>query len=54
MNVLMLLSDVADSAGNGNNSLVLIIVIVVAVIILFGFPISVFNALIKLRPRGFC
>ena len=50
MNALNFLTLFADSAG-GDNTILIVIIIVVAVLIIFGFPIKVFNALVRLRNR---
>ena len=54
MNLYSLLGEVnnaAESAGNGSENLLIVIVIIVAVLIIIGFPISIFNALVRLRNR---
>ena len=49
--MLAVVNDTATASESGSENLVLVIVIIVAVLIIVGFPVSIFNALVKLRNR---
>ena len=49
--VLGVVNDAATTSESSSENLVLVIVIIVAVLIIVGFPVSIFNALVKLRNR---
>ncbi|MCD4656404.1 MAG: LemA family protein [Planctomycetes bacterium] len=49
--LLVSAKDAAEASANGSGGLLIVIVIVVAVLIVVGFPISIFNALVRLRNR---
>ena len=51
MDMLFMLINAAKDAGGDGSMLIIVIVIVVAILILIGFPIKVYNALVRLRNR---